>query len=223
MKINPDRADQNCLRCHLNQPTHVGRINGGHARSQVACTGCHSVHQGRDNLRPRRASAINQDCAKCHTSIWAEFQRPHHHPLPEGAMACTDCHNPHGSLTPLRNARLESGNEPSCFRCHSNLRGPFVFEHAPVKLEGCQTCHQVHGSANPRMLTRHEVRYVCLECHASATLPVRSGSGSGGARPVDVFGGIPPAFHNLSNPRFRNCTICHVKIHGSYVERTLER
>ena len=26
-------------------------------------------------------------------------------------------------------------------RCHGNLRGPFIFEHAPVKLEDCGACH----------------------------------------------------------------------------------
>ncbi len=221
-KMNPDKADRSCLKCHLNMPTQVGRINGGHARSQVSCTACHQVHQGRDNLRPRKASAINQDCAKCHTSVWAEFQRPHRHPLPEGGMSCVDCHNPHGGVAPGRNLRFVAANEPTCFRCHTNLRGPFTFEHAPVKLEGCQTCHMPHGSANPRMLVRHEVQQVCLECHANASVPVRGAPSNGGAQ-VDALGGLPPAFHNLRNPRFRNCTVCHVKVHGSYVDRTLER
>ncbi len=221
-KLAPAKTDQTCLKCHLNAPTHVGRINGGHARNQVSCTACHQVHQGPDNLRPRRASATNEMCAKCHTSIWAEFQKPHHHPLPEGAMSCVDCHNPHGGQAPGRNQRFIAANEPSCFRCHTNLRGPYTFEHAPVKLEGCQTCHMPHGSANPRMLVRHEVRFVCLECHANASVPLR-GPAANGAAQVDAVGGIPPAFHNLSNPRFRNCTVCHVKIHGSYVDDTLER
>ena len=36
-KIPPAAADKVCLTCHLNQPTHVGRITGSHARNQVAC------------------------------------------------------------------------------------------------------------------------------------------------------------------------------------------
>ena len=36
-KLKPAEADKRCLACHLNQPTHVGRINSGHAKNQVSC------------------------------------------------------------------------------------------------------------------------------------------------------------------------------------------
>jgi DmsE family decaheme c-type cytochrome len=130
-------------------------------------------------------------------------------------MSCVDCHNPHGSLLPA-SIRTASANEPGCFKCHGDKRGPFAFEHAPVRLDGCQGCHQPHGSANPRMLTRHEVRFVCLECHSNR--PAQTAQTQ-----APVLGGIPPAFHDLQNPRYRNCTICHVKIHGSHVDRDLMR
>jgi DmsE family decaheme c-type cytochrome len=213
-KRKPAEADRNCLQCHLNTPTQAGRIRSGHAKNQVGCTACHSVHKpGLGFGRFAPASRINEGCAGCHASVWAQFMRPYKHRLPEAAMSCVDCHNPHGSLRP-RSLQTAHANEPGCFRCHGNLRGPFVWEHAPVKLEGCMSCHEPHGSANPRMLTRHEVRYVCLECHAN--LP-------SAATATGTLGGIPPAFHDLRNPRFRNCTICHQKIHGSYVDRTLLR
>ena len=68
-----------------------------------------------------------------------------------------------------------AANEPGCFNCHGDKRGPFTFEHAPVRFEGCQACHEPHGSANPRMLTRANVRFVCLECHANLpSAPVES-------------------------------------------------
>src|SRR5262249_54740155 len=91
-------------------------------------------------------------------------------------------------------------------------RGPFVFEHAPVRFEGCSACHEPHGSANPRALTRAEVAPVCLECHA--ILP---------AAAAKTPGVVPPAFHDLRSPRYRNCTICHQKIHGSYADSNLPR
>jgi DmsE family decaheme c-type cytochrome len=208
-KLTAAKTDQLCLKCHLNQPTHVGRIQGGHVKNQVSCTSCHSVHKGRQMLRPTRAAAINELCRSCHTDVWAQFQKPFKHRLVEGAMSCDDCHNPHGRLT--RGAvRTVSGNEPSCFRCHSDKRGPFVYEHAPVRTEGCQACHEPHGSANPRMLTRHEVRLVCLECHANVGVQ-------------KTIGGIPPAFHDLRSARFQSCTGCHIKIHGSFVDAALER
>ncbi len=160
-KQRPDQANRSCLKCHLNQPTHVGRIHGGHARNQVACNSCHSIHKGQENLQPRRAAVVNEQCSSCHSAVWAEFQRPYKHRLPEGAMSCTDCHNPHGSFLP-RSIRPVAANEPGCLKCHGDKRGPFTFEHPPLRLEGCRACHEPHGSANPRMLNRAEVRFLCL-------------------------------------------------------------
>jgi DmsE family decaheme c-type cytochrome len=108
--------------------------------------------------------------------------------------------------------------EPGCFKCHTDKRGPFTFEHAPVRLEGCPACHQPHGSANPRMLTRHEVRFQCLECHSNVTA-----AAGAQAAPSGGLGAVPPAFHDLRNPRYRNCTTCHWKIHGSHVNREFTR
>lgn len=208
-KQAPAKADQNCLKCHLNQPTQVGRLHGGHVKNQVACVSCHSIHKGQEKLVSRRAENVNQLCSGCHAPVWAQFQRPYKHMLPQGAMSCVDCHNPHGSLLPGM-VRTVSANEPGCFKCHANLRGPYTFEHAPMRLGNCTQCHEPHGSANPRMLVRHEVRFLCLECHSNTVTQ-------------KTLGSVPPGFHDLRNPRFQNCTTCHNKIHGSYVDKGLTR
>lgn len=209
------QADKACLTCHFSSPAQAGRLHGGHARGQVSCASCHKVHGASGTLVPTRAAAVNKSCAQCHQQEWAAFLKPHAHRLPQGAMACTDCHNPHGTLLP-RSLSAVSANEQACVKCHGDKRGPFAYEHAPMRLEGCQACHEPHGSANPRMLTRHEVRFVCLECHAAKPAP------SVETLPP-ALGGVPPSFHDLQNPRYRNCTVCHVKIHGSHVSRSLLR
>ena len=107
-----------------------------------------------------------------------------------------------------------AANEAGCYKCHGDKRGPFTFDHAPVRFEGCNTCHEPHGSANPRALIRHEVRLVCLECHAN--LPGPSAANR-------AMGVVPPAFHDLRSPQYQNCTICHQKVHGSYTDRYLIR
>ena len=56
---------------------------------------------------------------------------------------------------------------------------------------------------------------MCLECHSN--MPAQTT----GAQPV--IGVVPPSFHDSRSPRFRNCTICHQKIHGSHVDRNLTR
>ena len=211
---NPDklafsRAEQVCLECHGGDPSLRARAHGAHSRSQVSCVECHKIHGPPEELVLRTASVVNRQCSSCHRAEWAEFLRPHTHRLREGAMSCTDCHNPHGSPRP-HSMQTVSANEPGCFRCHGDKRGPFPFEHPPVRLEGCQACHEPHGSRNPRMLVRAEVRFLCLECHSNI-----------GSRPA--LGGIPPALHDLQSPRYRNCTICHSKIHGSFVSRGFTR
>lgn len=213
-KLAPVGADRVCLGCHLNQATQAGRLESSHMKDQVSCTVCHKVHaNGPNGLVSRGAAAINDECSRCHLNVWAQFQRPNRHNLPEGAMSCVDCHNPHGAG---RSAMMQSfgANEPRCFNCHGDKRGPFAFEHAAVRFEGCGACHEPHGSANPRMLILQEVRLVCLECHAN--LPAATGTGG-------ALGVVPPSFHDLRSARFRNCTICHQKIHGSYIDRNLLR
>ena len=216
-KLQPAAADRTCLQCHLNQPTHSGKIQSSHAKNQVSCTACHQIHaKGPLGLVARKPAAINEQCASCHVSAWAQFQRPYKHRVPEGAMSCVDCHNPHGSFRPSMTQTF-AVNEPGCFRCHTDKRGPFTFEHAAVRFETCSRCHEPHGSSNPRMLVRQEVRFVCLECHSNA--PSQSTSTIARA----ALGVVPPAFHDLRSPRYRNCTTCHQKIHGSHVDRNLLR
>jgi DmsE family decaheme c-type cytochrome len=213
--LKPSETDRICLTCHQNQTTHSGRLASSHAKNQVSCTACHSIHKnGPHGLVARKPAEINAQCAACHANVWASFQRPYKHRLPEGAMSCVDCHNPHGSVLP-RSIQTTRSNEPGCAKCHGDKVGPFPFEHAPVRLEGCGACHEVHGSANPRMLTRAQVQYVCLECHSNLPVP--------NPGPNATLGTVPPAFHDLRSPRFQNCTTCHQKVHGSYVNRILTK
>jgi len=57
---------------------------------------------------------------------------PFHHKVNEGLVKCTDCHDPHGTFG---NSALRSTADANmiCTKCHTEVRGPFVFEHAPVK------------------------------------------------------------------------------------------
>jgi DmsE family decaheme c-type cytochrome len=205
------KADKTCLGCHLNQPTHAGRIVSGHARNQVTCANCHTVHGSDENklqVKYKYAQQINRKCASCHLSVWAQFQRPHAHRLKENSMSCVDCHNPHGNFN-ARQIASSSAGEKGCFTCHADKRGPFVFQHAPVRTEPCSACHEPHGSVNPRMLTRAQAGLLCLECHSNIVSP----------SPAGQLGGVPPAFHDTRSPRYRNCTTCHQKIHGSNVNK----
>ena len=94
-------------------------------------------------------ASINDTCAQCHRDIRLQFNRRSHMPLPEGQMSCDDCHNPHGTLTdPL--LKTNTVNE-TCYQCHAEKRGPFLFEHPPVR-ENCLNCHTPHGSNQATLL-----------------------------------------------------------------------
>jgi len=102
-------------------------------------------------------------CFQCHADVRGQFSLPSHHPVPEGKMSCTDCHPPHkGSAYRGGGTALLSENE-SCFRCHANQRGPYVFEHEASR-EGCTVCHTAHGSVNAKMLTVRDSN-LCMKCH----------------------------------------------------------
>ena len=88
-------------------------------------------------------------CYTCHLETKQQFNRTFHHRVNEGLVQCSDCHNPHGGFL-NRQLRATASQDAVCFKCHTEKAGPFVYEHPPVKIEGCASCHIPHGSSNPR-------------------------------------------------------------------------
>jgi DmsE family decaheme c-type cytochrome len=158
------------------------------------------------------ANSQSELCYGCHADVRSQFSMPFKHRVYEGFMTCTDCHNPHGAYpptwgTPSKGSMVKQvlGNEEACIKCHEEKRGPFVYEHSPVRVEGCEVCHYAHGSPNSRLLRRPVVFTMCLECHNGASGFSLSGQGVP----------VPFQFHQLNSPRYQNCTNCHSHIHGS--------
>ena len=178
--------------------------NSLHRKENLACTECHSIHE-RSQKQHLLTASVDRVCTACHKDVLAAFYKPFHHRLLEGAIHCVDCHQPHSGLMP-KMAKLSFGNESPCVKCHSDKRGPFAFEHPVIRLEGCMGCHEPHGSINSKMLIRTQLSLMCLECHTFSP---------------GILASQPPSFHDLRSARFRNCTTCHVKIHGSNVDRFL--
>ncbi|MBO0722444.1 MAG: DmsE family decaheme c-type cytochrome [Blastocatellia bacterium] len=196
-----------CLKCHESEVGRAGeRLNfrrSEHLRHGVSCLDCHSVHSPKESEYLLRASQP-ESCYQCHGDQKASFARPFHHKVPEGGMKCSDCHNQHGGFA-NKQLRTRADGGVICVKCHTDKAGPFVYEHAPVKIEGCQVCHNPHGSTNSRLLKRNAVRFLCLECHSNLGAPsIATGRGP-----------ATPSFHDLSTTTYQNCTTCHVMIHGS--------
>lgn len=219
---NSKEVSETCLACHSGKESHNNFRRGEHWRNDVGCTDCHSPHGAPPpNMQPGSATFVGKStaqnpgaaatamlkqsepqlCMSCHTETKSQFSKPFHHKVMEGVMTCTSCHNAHGGFE-SKQGKLAVGADAACIKCHGDKQGPFVFEHAPLKTEGCAACHTPHGSSNPKMLNRSSVRQLCMECHSAISA---------------VSDGAPgtPSFHNQTQTRYLSCTICHSKIHGS--------
>jgi DmsE family decaheme c-type cytochrome len=197
---------EQCLTCHKNSREVNGYMASMHGKQGLSCADCHSVHGGAPMTKMLK-SRSSELCVSCHQQQKTEFGKPFHHPvLKEKAMECNDCHQPHSGIDRRQLTTGFAGQE-ICTKCHTETKGPYVFEHGAIRLRGCGGCHETHGSVNPKMLVRTTMTALCLECHS------KSAAGS------KVMGSQPPSFHNLNSPTYRNCTTCHVKIHGSNFDR----
>lgn len=169
-----------------------------HANRDLSCNTCHSVHNPKSEKYQLKTAKIEQTCDTCHLQIKAQIQKTSHHPIREGLMTCTDCHNPHGTETPKMLA-AHSVNE-QCYTCHTEKRGPFLWEHPPVK-ENCLTCHNPHGSNHPKLMVAKRP-FICQSCHLDTR------------HPGTLYDGSPNAL--ASNRDFsRSCSNCHLTVHGS--------
>lgn len=197
--LSAKQASEQCLQCHQGGHEQKNFERSVHLTNDVGCTTCHSVHAAKEKRELLKA-AQPALCYQCHTETRAEFSRPFRHRVNEGLVKCSDCHNVHGGFLP-RQLHASAAQDQVCFKCHTEKRGPFVFEHVPVKTEGCTSCHMPHGSTNPRLMRVSSVNLLCLQCHTLALSNVPS-------QPP-----IGPA-HNQAQ-KYQACTMCHMSIHGS--------
>jgi DmsE family decaheme c-type cytochrome len=178
-----------CLSCH-EKTARTMWIGSTHEARNVACTDCHTE---KGSLKKTTVLAT---CGNCHKDKQAAVAKYSHMPLGEGKMECTGCHAPHGS--PNEKLLIGSSVNETCFSCHAEKRGPFMWEHAPVT-ESCANCHNSHGSNRQRMLVNALPR-LCQNCHFTP-------HGAPSGRPSDQ-----------ASVRFnynKGCVNCHSLIHGS--------
>jgi DmsE family decaheme c-type cytochrome len=209
---NAKQLNELCLTCHekANQASYLSSM---HARRNVACTSCHGVHTFKSEKAQLKTRLDPDTCYTCHQRQRALSMRTSHHPVREGKIACASCHNPHDGTRP-KMIKADSTNE-LCYTCHAEKRGPFLFEHAPVK-EDCATCHEPHGSNHSRLLAQ-KAPNLCWNCHLTGSGHFGSGDNYSTEKGVPVAPPGAPSGYPTVNSRFieRSCRTCHVKIHGT--------
>lgn len=204
-----------CLSCHREDWKVSAFLRATHGREGLACTSCHGSPHAPAPVRLVRSRSFNREgapvvgrhlkdqrdelCLSCHPQLRGKQAMPFRHPVAEGAISCTSCHNPHLSGAAYASSRNQ------CLSCHEDKRGPWAFEHAPVA-EDCTSCHEPHGSVAPGLLRTAEP-FLCLSCHV---LPDdRHGQEIGGTR--------------FSRAIYQRCTTCHGAVHGSHGDRHLRK
>jgi len=197
--------DQNavCMDCH-DDDVSLAWAGSMHERNDTGCAGCHSVHSASDPVGLHATQV--EVCFDCHQQQRAESLKPSAHPIRNdlqirpAAMICTDCHSPHASVASGQ-INTNTLNE-LCTGCHTEFRGPVLFDHAPVS-EDCSLCHRPHGSVHAPLLTRR-APLLCQSCHSQRGHPSISFTDA------SLPGGNP-------SPMVleRSCMNCHTQVHGS--------
>jgi DmsE family decaheme c-type cytochrome len=232
-RIDSTTRTDTCLKCHDGTPT-MAWHSSSHHREGVACADCHNAHPETRvpryvsinhtsvNRRPRLPMCVDEPavCYECHADIYGKVSMPSHHPIKEGKMVCSDCHDGHGQNK--GNLKADSLNDLCC-DCHAEKEGPFVWEHPPVT-ENCAICHDPHGTVANNLL-HQPTTFLCLRCHTG-----HSTHESKGANTCFRCHSIVPFWTNIgSGPRppaqpttpvtrkalFTDCTQCHAQIHGT--------
>ncbi len=175
LKLEPAEL---CLSCH-NMNLRYGQAKVKHPPyQQNACLGCHVPHASNNTKNTRLAMPYL--CMNCHPTVAQAMNMAVLHPPFSQAM-CTMCHNPHGSDYPRMAKAPVGSTQPFadlCLQCHSMPQARVgaidlhkshrVYGPIPDPLTGqpvsCISCHQPHGSNNPRMWLRDK-DFLCLGCH----------------------------------------------------------
>jgi DmsE family decaheme c-type cytochrome len=190
-----DQRNGVCLTCHQ-KGTHLFWQGSAHEARDVACTGCHKIMEDVSPHKQLAKPTVLETCGTCHIQQRAAATKFSRHPILEGKMSCTSCHNPHGSISPA--LLKEASPNDTCYTCHAEKRGPFLYEHPPV-MENCANCHEPHGSNHDKLLKMTRPR-LCQQCHVETRHPTS------------------PYGRDTGSLKFtmgRACSSCHVNIHGS--------
>lgn len=207
-----------CAECHketardFGMSTHARLKAPGDNAKDIGCESCHGAGSLHKESGGARGTIINpkkspEACFQCHQDKLASFNLPSHHPVLEGKVSCSDCHEPHKGDAVIGGGTQLMGQNETCGKCHTKQFGPFVFEHDALK-EGCTSCHQPHGSVNEKMLITRNAT-LCIKCHFEQS-PTAGTLNIGGG---NHFGRLPRGSCWSAG--------CHEEVHGSQISRAM--
>lgn len=218
-------GDETCAACHEDvvqryqlSTHHATLSNAGTGKEAETCESCHgpgSLHA--DSAGEKKLITRNspEACFRCHADKRAQFNLQFHHPVTEGRMSCVDCHDVHGKTSDLTGRTALARPNEKCFNCHKEFKGPYVFEHDPMR-EGCQVCHEPHGGVHEKLLVADGTS-LCMRCHWEQSINTAGGHFGG------IEHGADDADGNYPIGQGQECVDHHRSVHGSNTWRTFNR
>jgi DmsE family decaheme c-type cytochrome len=197
------QRNEGCLSCHQKDSARHLWAGSSHELRDVACTDCHQMHTQNDKVRNKRSQA--EVCFTCHKEQRTQVNKPSHHPVLEGKVVCSDCHNVHGSAGP-KLVKRDTVND-TCYQCHMEKRGPFVHSHEPVS-EDCSNCHNPHGTTSESLL-KMRPPMLCHQCHTPHGGNVLQLTGNSNLTASSS------GKNGVLYTQARGCLNCHTQVHGS--------
>ncbi len=123
---------------------------------------------------------------------------PFHHPVNEGVVSCSDCHDVHGTFGD-NNLRSHGGSEPDLHQVPRGHARTFRLRACGGKgRKAAQGATRPHGSQNARMLNMPSINTLCNQCHSHVGNDTVHSVGAG-------------------SDSIQPCTSCHTFIHGSNI------
>ncbi len=205
-----------CYQCHDKKAKEGKKFVHGPVAAG-ACTICHNPHQSQ-NSALLTYSNINQLCTSCHTAK-GEMLKTTQNIHPPVKDSCINCHDPHteDNKFQLRGDRKKD----LCLMCHVDKQEWITTvknKHGAMDIDqGCQNCHDPHGTGQPKMMKAASVKDVCLKCHSQVQV-----------RDEDGKKLINMGKHLQENPdwhgpiQWGDCAMCH-NPHGSNNLRMLKK
>ena len=199
--LKPGEVNETCLTCH-NRGTHAGWEGSAHEARNLSCTTCHSVHTPQSIENQLVKATETQVCATCHRLQVAKTERAvAHMPVREGKMSCSSCHNPHGSISNVKNLKVGSSvNEIVHELSRGDARADVLGARA-----GARELHDLPRPARfvERSHAGGRMPMLCQRCHIATK------------HPATLYDNAEITT-NKSNRMFgRSCVNCHSNVHGS--------
>lgn len=160
--VKGDARTPTCTDCHGESKDHVGFKGKGKEKPPAPDRSFRKITE-------TPAAERNAACLTCHKGDKRTHWEGSQHAAND--VACNNCHKVHAEHDAVRDKRTQA---EVCFTCHKNERADThkVSTHplAAGKMT-CSDCHNLHGSAGPKLLKKNTLNETCFTCHAEKRGP----------------------------------------------------